>query len=1168
MLKILENEVRKGKFFLAKTTADDWNKLGEEYKLTNDYIRARLCYEQALALDIMHCNANCSLATLYNHGHGTAQNLEKADYHYQISTSEGSEEARERLLEVGYLLKSQKLISDNSNFASADEWDSLGEDYYWGRNDKPKDYTKARICYEQAIALNPQLSNSLYSLGTLFHSGFGVAKNLSTARTYYKQAAEAGSYHAKVALLKIDNPNNVTADQWSNLGEDYYHGKNNKLEDYVRAHACYEEALKLNSKHLNAYYSLGWLYEHAEGVDKDLKKARDYYEKSASQHSDSQKQLSIVTNLILADEQNDLGEDYYHGRNNKPTDYVKARTYYEEVLKLNPEYQNASYSLGWLYEYAQGVDKNTAKAREYYEMAASPGHYSAQKQLLILDNPNFSPANWDTLGEDYFWGKNNKQKDYAKARICYEQAIALDPQVSNSLYSLGALFHCGFGVVKNSGAAKTYYKQAAEAGSYYAKVELLKIDNPNIVTADQWSNLGENYYYATNNKPKDYIRARACYEEALKLNPQHQGASYVLGWVYEYAQDVDKDITKAMEYYEKSASQGHYDSQKRFLILDNLSFISCDQWCNLGGDYFHGKNSKPKDYVKARVCYEQALKLNPEHTLSLFILGLIYQYALGVDKDLVKARSHYELAVSKGCYASQKKVLILDNPNFSSCDEWSTLGEDYYFGKNNKPKDYVRARACYEIAIELNAENQNASYSLGWLYEHAEGVSKDIAKAREYYEMASSQEHYNAKKQLLILDNQNFSAVNWDTLGEDYYWGGNNRQKDRIKAKICYEQAIAKDPKLRRSLKRLESNAILSLKEKGAINEKDSNNNTALHRSAEYKHLKNCARLLFLGAKKSIENAKSERPLATLNAKEKGRITLLQTQFEKLISDFGKKSPRIIINRFFSSPNRPHDEEKSVSQLDIFYNNQFIKPLLDLAKLAVLGLHDLSRRPKFTDPNYDSDNDCEESINLDCQCLTIRVDPQSSHVENIAHFGKNGQGGDSCYGVYLNSELDQNTLYLGGKRNSLEEMRGTFIHELTHFIAKEVFKNNCRPYASNDLINTQTFTKITDNLRAKKNNLDPILQAAFSGHYEQNDKVQNELIVRVGQMIVMYPTDWAHRLESQAPELWNYYKDVFLDAVIKHTTKLQDRALGGWPLEHMVNADASDVPFHLESTGP
>ena len=243
---------------------------------------------------------------------------------------------------------------------------------------------------------------------------------------------------------------------------------------------------------------------------------------------------------------------------------------------------------------------------------------------------------------------------------------------------------------------------------------------------------------------------------------------------------------------------------------------------------------------------------------------------------------------------------------------------------------------------------------------------------------------------------------------------------------------------------------------------------------------------------------------------ELDRIDLLQNQISKLASSLKMKVPQVVISRFFLS-GQTLNEQQALGQLEIFYQNPALRPLLDLAKLAVLGLHDLSDRTKFKSTDYDSDDDDKEMFN-DRQYFTIRVDPKSSDVSQIASFGQDGREGKDACGVYKNNTTDPNTIYLAGKRDSSAEFRGTLIHELIHFIAKEVYKNNCHPYVMDDNVNKNRFSEIIRILELKKDTLDRVLRGAFS---YPRDLIQDELLVRVGQTIVTYP-DGVDRIKAQA----------------------------------------------------
>lgn len=125
-------------------------------------------------------------------------------------------------------------------------------------------------------------------------------------------------------------------------------------------------------------------------------------------------------------------------------------------------------------------------------------------------------------------------------------------------------------------------------------------------------------------------------------------------------------------------------------------------------------------------------------------------------------------------------------------------------------------------------------------------------------------------------------------------------------------------------------------------------------------------------------------------------------------------------------------------------------------------------------------------------------------------------------------------------------------HELTHFLAFEIFKNEYNPYGKGDVKNKERFEEIANKLKKNKNKLDNILKYAFSQLYEEAKQVHAELIVRVPEMLARYANAYPNGmtiLKQQAPELLTYYEEVFLHAVNKHIDKLECRAMSNWPKE-------------------
>lgn len=320
-----------------------------------------------------------------------------------------------------------------------------------------------------------------------------------------------------------------------------------------------------------------------------------------------------------------------------------------------------------------------------------------------------------------------------------------------------------------------------------------------------------------------------------------------------------------------------------------------------------------------------------------------------------------------------------------------------------------------------------------------------------------------------------------------------------------------------------------------------------MHRAAKGRHWNICARLILFGANKQLLNADSKKPFQYLTAADQQKVTDLQNTLSILIGQLHQSAPAILQTRLFIDNSSLPDNDKRRKAFDELYQIPEIQPLLDLAKLAALGLHDLSdpknERKKFVDADYDSDDDDNERLSEN-QKLSFRFDSKKPTVNGMIHYGHDGEEGEGSYGVYLPKT---NIIYYGAQRNKVDEVRATMIHELTHFIAYEVFKNDCKPF-SNQSPEQATLEAIKNDLRSRKVSLDPILALAFNKDYEVAQQSDAELIVRVPQMLAEYGVIVGlQKLQQQAPNLLNYYKNTFLSAVKAHCDKLEKRALRAWP---------------------
>jgi len=159
-------------------------------------------------------------------------------------------------------------------------------------------------------------------------------------------------------------------------------------------------------------------------------------------------------------------------------------------------------------------------------------------------------------------------------------------------------------------------------------------------------------------------------------------------------------------------------------------------WYKLGDQYYFGKGKKI-DYLQAKKCYGNALALG-FHADSAYSLGYLYHKSQGVKIDIGKAKKWYTQAANKGHFEATKQLILLNNPEKNTLQEWKQLAEMYYKGEN-LPQDFIRAMICYKEALEYGSDTF-VEYSIGWLYHYGEGVAQNIELAEDWYQKAAQKE--------------------------------------------------------------------------------------------------------------------------------------------------------------------------------------------------------------------------------------------------------------------------------------------------------------------------------------------------------------------------------------------------------------------------------------------
>ena len=409
-----------------------------------------------------------------------------------------------------------------------------------------------------------------------------------------------------------------------------------------------------------------------------------------------------------------------YGKDAKLNDFKKA----EQLLLSESQRGNvlADYDLGKLYS----TDKLGERNEE-----TSIAKYTRALQGFLQIEPNskkLKPYVQYRIGKMFCYGLGTEQ-DYEKAFEWFERSAKQKNKFAQ--FSLANLYYYGSGMEKDLSQAFLWYQRASSQGQPYAAYSIA-----------QMYRYGE---YVT----KDNDTAQRYYQQALSgfLKIENNDMAnddlfYKLGQMFKLGLGTNSDVTKAIEYFRRSAEMnnknGLFEYGKALLIGEHI----------------------PQNTDSAVKLLEKAVKLKNSNAKRF--LALEYISGEHLEQDIEKGIALLtECADSGDVIASYRlgKIYLQGEIMFQNLDKaerYLLLAEDNEYVQYALAKLYLQEEK-YEIQKAVNYfgrsadKNHWASYQLGRIYLFgAAELTKDKEQAIEWFTKSANDGNEYAQA---MLDN-------------------------------------------------------------------------------------------------------------------------------------------------------------------------------------------------------------------------------------------------------------------------------------------------------------------------------------------------------------------------------------------------------------------------------
>lgn len=238
-----------------------------------------------------------------------------------------------------------------------------------------------------------------------------------------------------------------------------------------------------------------------------------------------------------------------YDKSSKPEDFKKA----EQLLRSESKSGNvlAIHDLGKLYSTEKLGAKDKEKSQKYY--------FRALKGFLEIEPAaeELKPYLQYRIGKMHCYGLGTKQ-DYTQAFAWFLKSSEQGNRFAQ--FSLANLYYYGSGVKKNLSQAFLWYMKSAAQGQPYAAYSVAQMYSKGEYVAED-KEMAQKYYK----------RALSGFLELERTEQADDNLFYKIGMMYKNGLGTDVDVTKSIDYFQRSAENkwSSYQLGKLYLFGDD-----------------------------------------------------------------------------------------------------------------------------------------------------------------------------------------------------------------------------------------------------------------------------------------------------------------------------------------------------------------------------------------------------------------------------------------------------------------------------------------------------------------------------------------------------------------------------------------------------------------------